>query len=143
MATGDVVITSSAYSSFIASEAENDGAFCTISGTVASELAATVEDYPLLDFKLDVTAGTFAAGDTVELYRVPGDSDGPDQAPTPTSSYKHQYVGSFVLSGSNDEYYLYGVPNLDNNDKFIWSPNVTTSVTAELFLRGRSLNTAS
>jgi hypothetical protein len=140
MATGDLVVTSGSYTSLIASEAENDGAFCTISGTIASVLAATVEDYPLLDFKLDVTAGTFAADDTVDLYRVPG--DGTDQAPTPTSSYLQQYVGSFVLSGSADEYYLYGVNNPDNNDKFIWVPNVTTNITAQLFVRGRSLNAA-
>lgn len=133
----EITIKHSAYVSLIASEAENDGAFCTISGALSSAITDTTEQiYPALDFKLDVTAGTFSAGDTVNLYRVPG--DGTDSAPTPTSTHKHQYVGSFTLSGSADEYYLYGVANIDKNDKFIWEADVTTNVTAQLYVRART-----
>ena len=125
------------YASLIASEAENDGAFCTISGALSGTVTdATEQTYPLLDFKLDVTAGTFSAGDTVNLYRIPG--DGTDQAPTATSTHKHMYVGSFTLSGTADEYYLYGVNNVDANDKFIWEADVATSVTAQLYVRART-----
>lgn len=142
MATGDVVVTSGSYTQLIASEAEADGSFCTISGTIASVLAATVEDYPLLDFKLDVTSGTPTENGQVDLYRVPG--DGIDQAPTPAGSYLQHYVGSFVLDNASDEYYIYGVENADNNDKFIWVNNDgSVTLTCTLYVRGRSVNTAS
>lgn len=134
---GEAITIKGTYASLIASEAENDGAFCTISGALSGTITDADEQlYPLLDFKLDVTAGTFSAGDIVNLYRVPG--DGTDVAPTPTSTHKHMYVGSFTLSGTADEYYLYGVANVDANDKFIWEADVATSVTAQLFVRARS-----
>lgn len=133
----EISIVKGSFASLIASEAENDGAFCTLSGALSGAITNTAEQsYPLLDFKLDVTAGTFSADDKVHLYRVAG--DGTDQAPTATSTHKQQYVGSFTLSGSADEYYLYGVANVDANDKFIWEADVTTSVTAQLYVRART-----
>jgi hypothetical protein len=135
--TGETLRSNTDYVSLIASEAENDGAFCTISGKISSVITdASEQKYVALDFKLDVTAGTFSAGDTVILYRVPGDST--DQAPTPTSTHKHKYAGTFTLNGSADEYYVRGVPNEDENDKFIWEANVGTSVTAQLYVRART-----
>lgn len=132
----EISIVKGSFASLIASEAENAGAFCTLSAALSSVLSAALQVYPLLDFKLDVTAGTLSAGDKVHLYRVPG--DGTDSAPTADSAYKNQYVGSFILDTNNDEYFLYGVANVDANDKFIWEADVSTSVTAQLYVRART-----
>ena len=137
----EAVVTVSSYAELVASEAEADGAFCTLSGTIASVLGATEEDYPLLDFKLDVTSGTPTENGRIDLYRVPG--DGTDQAPTPAGSYLQHYAGSFILDNAADEYYLYGVPNVDKNDKFIWQNNDgSASLTCTLYVRSRSVEPA-
>lgn len=126
------------YAQLIASEAEVDGAFCTLSGALNAALTDGSEDYPLLDFKLDVTSGTPTENGTVDLYRVP--YDGTDQAPTPAGSYLQQYVGSFVLDNAADEYYLDGVTNVRKTDKFIWQNNDgSATLTCTLYVRGRTV----
>lgn len=125
------------YAQLIASEAEADGAFCTISGALNAALTDGSEDYPLLDFKLDVTSGTPVENGPVNLYRVP--YDGTDQAPTPAGSYKQMFVGSFIIDNAADEYYLDGVPNVRKTDKFIWENDNGASLTCTLYVRGRSV----
>lgn len=126
------------YAQLIASEAEVDGAFCTISGALNAALTDGSEDYPLLDFKLDVTSGTPTENGKVLLFRVP--YDGTDQAPTPAGSYLQQYVGSFILDNASDEYYLDGVPNVRKTDKFIWqNDDGSVTLTCTLYVRGRSI----
>jgi hypothetical protein len=103
------------YAQLIASHAESDGGFCPISGALDGSLTDGSEDYPLLDFKLNVTGGTVTENASVDLYRVP--SDGTDDAPTPGGAYLQHYVGSFVVDTNADELYLYGVANVDSKDK--------------------------
>ena len=139
---GETIIEKGSYTQLIASEAEADGNFCTISSSLDTLVTDGSELYPLLDFKLDVTAGTISSGSYVELFRVP--MDGTDQAPTPTSAYLQHSVGTFqLLAATQDEYYLFGVPNVDENDKFIWrNMDGTNSLTCTLYVRGRGFNTA-
>jgi len=138
MANESIVVTSS-YAQLIASEAEVDGAFCTISGALSGTITdATEQKYPLLDFKLDVTSGTPTENGTVDLYRVP--YDGTDQAPTPAGSYLQHYVGSFVLDNAADEYFLFGVQNIHTGDKFIWQNNDgSATLTCTLYVRTRGI----
>lgn len=125
------------YAELIASEAEADGAFCTISGALNAALTDGSEDYPLLDFKLDITAGTPIENGPVLLFRVP--YDGTDQAPTPAGSYLQMYVGAFIIDNAADEYYLDGVPNVRKTDKFIWQNDNGATLTATLYVRGRTV----
>lgn len=134
----EATIVKGSYAQLIASEAEADGAFSTISAALNTILTDGSEAYPLLDFKLDVTSGTPTENGAVDLYRVP--YDGTDQAPTPAGSYLEQYVGSFVLDNASDEYFIYGVPNVDENDKFIWQNNDgSVTLTCTLYVRGRTV----
>ena len=127
------------YSSIIASAAVNDGAMSLESGTIAAEFGATEELYPLIDFMLDLTTAPTADG-VFELYRRP--SDGTNTAPAPTSTYKHQYVGSFITSSAADEYFLLGVENVDPNDTFYVFNDSGASETFELFARMRTFDEA-
>jgi hypothetical protein len=130
------VVKGASYVQLIASETESDAAFCTISGPLEDSLTGVDNDYPYLDFKLDVTAGTLSSGGLVELYRVP--YDGSDQAPTPGGSYLEHKVGWFVMDGTTNEFFWDGVENIRKTDKFIWRNNGNTSVTATLYVIGRS-----
>jgi hypothetical protein len=133
---GEGIVTYGSYTSLIASEAEADGAFCTISASLDTVLTDGTENYAQFDFKLDVTSGTPVENGVVNLYRVP--MDGTDQAPTPAGDYKPHYVGSFTLDNATDEYYLFGVANIDENDKFIWQNEQATTITCTLYVRGRT-----
>jgi hypothetical protein len=132
----EAIIDKGSYTSLIASEAEVDGAFSTISASVDTVLTDGTELYALFDFKLDVTSGVPIENGLVHLYRVP--MDGTDQAPTPAGSYKPHYVDSFTLDSAVDEYYVFGVPNVDENDKFIWQNDQATTITCTLYVRGRT-----
>lgn len=137
---GEVIITKGSYTSLIASEAVADGAFSAVSASVDTVLTDGSEIYSILDFKLDLTSGTPVENGTVNLYRV--SMDGTDQAPTPAGAYAQQYVGSFFLDDATGNYYLSGVTNVDENDKFIWGNDQATTVTCTLFVRGRTYTTA-
>jgi hypothetical protein len=135
---GEALVTYGTYTQLIASEAETDGSFSTISASIDTILTDGTENYSLFDFKLDITSGTPTENGVVDLYRVP--MDGTDQAPTPAGSYLPHHAGSFVLDNATDEYYIYGVPNIDENDKFIWQNNDgSVTLTCTLYVRGRTL----
>jgi len=138
---GETVVQYGSYTALIASEAEADDSFSTISASLDTILTDGSENYPLLDFKLDVTSGTPVENGEVYLYRVP--MDGTDQAPTPAGSYLQQYVATFILDNATDEYYVFGVANIDENDKFIWQNSQATTITCTLYVRGRTWNEAS
>lgn len=143
MATGDVITVRGTYATIQAAASTADGAVCGGSRTnIGAALAATEEDYPLIDLKLTVSVGTPTVNTTVAVYRIP--DDGTNAAPTTTTTYKQVYVGSFVLIGSapSQYYYIYGVPNVDQNDEYIMINNGGATLTIALAARGRSVNTA-
>lgn len=133
----EVEVVVGTYVELIASESEADGAFCTVSGDLDDSLTDGSEDYPLLDFKLGITAGTATELGRIDLYRVP--NDGSDQGPTPAGNYLQHRVGTFVIDDALDEYYLDGVQNVRKSDKFVWQNNSGATLTATLYVRGRTV----
>ncbi len=142
MATNDMTVSFGSYASAISSEAKADGAFSSVSSDVATVITdSTQQTYPLLDFKLELTTTTPTENGQVHLYRIPGDAT--DTAPTPAGSYKQQYVGSFTLDNALDDYYLYGVANIDPNDAFILeNDDGTATLTWILHMRSRTTTPA-
>ena len=143
MATGDVVTVRGSYATVQAAASTADGAVCGGSRTnIGAALAADVEDYPLLDFKVTVSVGTPTVNTTVAIYRIP--DDGTNAAPTTTATYKQVLVGTVTLIGSapSQYYYLYGVPNVDQNDESLMINNGGATLTIALAARGRTVNTA-
>lgn len=137
----EATITKGSYVSLIASEQELDAAFCTLSGALSGVLSAAEQTYPTLDFRFTTATDIPTEGGTVNLYRVP--SDGTTDSPTPTSAYTKHYVGSFVLDNvAAAAYYLYGVENVSENDKFIWENGNGSTVTGELSVRARTVGPA-
>lgn len=114
--------------------------FTSASNAVSTYLTTGSEaSYPLLDFKCAVTSTTVTENGTIDVYRVP--SDGTDDSPTPAGSFTPHYVGSFVLdnAGAAADYYLYGVPNVSVNDKFIAQNNDgTNALSFTITMRGRT-----
>lgn len=138
---GETIVVLGTFASIETSNAVADGAFSAGTKTsIVSALPATEEDAPLLDFKLDITAGTMSSGDLVHLYFRP--SDGADLAPVPATTYKHQYVGTFALDGNADEFFLFGVPNNDKNGTYYWEVDGSTTITAQMYARSRAYNAA-
>ena len=91
MATGDVVTVRGAYATVQAAASTADGAVSAGSVTdIGTALAATVEDYPLLDFKLTHSVGTPSTPGSIAIYRK--SSDGTNAAQTPSASIKHTFV---------------------------------------------------
>ena len=143
MATGDLVTVRGAYATVQAAASTTDGNVCGGSVTdIGTALAATVEDYPLLDFKLTHSVGTPSTPGTVDIYRK--SSGGTNAAQTPTSTITHEYVGSFKLAATaaTKYYYVYGVPNVDQNDTYYMLNASGATLTIALAARGRSLNVA-
>ena len=143
MATGDVVNVKGTYATVQAAASTADGAISAGSTTsILAALGATEEDYPLLDLKLTVSVGTPTLGGTINVYRQP--SDGTNASPTTKTNYLQQYVGSFIIDDAavTQYYYLYAVPNFDNNDTFVLENDSGSTLTIALAARGRSYNTA-
>lgn len=146
MANEAVLTTSAAWHTVIASSSPVDGAFDAATKTAvgATSLSATEELFPLLDFHLDISAAATAPTEnsTVDLYRIPNANSA--ASPTPAGSYKSHYVGSFTLdniTGAQD-YYIFGVPNVDVNDTFITQNNSGQTLTYSVALRTRTIEPA-
>ncbi len=120
-----------------------NGAFCGGANTdIVTALGATEGVYPLLDLQLIVSAGTTVENDTLEVYRRPK-GDGTNAAPAPAGDYKQQYVGSFVIdTPTTAYYYLFGIPNVDENATYYIFNSATNTLTVELKARGRAYGTA-
>ena len=137
---GETTILFGAYVSVISSAAITAGGVSARSSSVATALSAAEEIYPLIDFKL-VADTAHTAGETVDLYRRP--SDGTNDSPAVTASYKPHYCGSFTLNGSTGTYYyLGGVVNIDPSDTFYLYSNCVATESFTLHLRGRTYNGA-
>ena len=137
----ETIVTVGTYAEIISTAAVANGVMSAASTTIATALSATEEVYALLDFKLDITSGTAPTlNATFDLYRNPG--DGTDVASIPTTTYLQQYVGSFVVANANDQYYIYGVPNTDPNDKYYVLNNGGQTSTFTLDVRAKSYGTA-
>jgi len=116
-------ITRTSYATVVASDVVVDGGYSDATRTaIGTAVGAAGADYPLIDFKLSITAGTVTEGGTVDVYRIP--SDGTNSSENIEAGYEPHYVGSFILPDTSSTYcYLYGVSNVDSNDEFMWKNN--------------------
>lgn len=115
------------------------GGFSALSGKISALLTTGNEaSYPTLDFKLDITGGTISAGETVNLYRVAGDS-----AAQAASGVGQMYVGSFTYQAV-EQYYVYGVENVSPDDQFqLENGSSAGTLTGTLSVRSRTITPAS
>lgn len=82
-------------------------------------LTADTADYPHAVFTLTATFGAApAAMLPVDVYARPLDIDGTTDAPVPTTSYKHRYVGTFLLANSTQQTVEFIGYNLPRNCEF-------------------------
>lgn len=137
--SGESINAKSAYAQIIASGAVGAGSWSADSSAITSVLTTGSEKlYPLLDFQLLITSESFVDGEKIELYRIP--SDGTNEAVSPddyTASPPH-HVGTYIAEAASTVLYIYGVPNIDENDKFKYKNNGASSFTASLKVRSRT-----
>lgn len=130
-----------------ASDAMATGEFSTGTRTAISAALTTGQEsnYPLLDFKLTLTAGTPTDGATMAVYRIPAADTTASPTPDDTSVYKAQYVGSFVMMDvAGSVYYLFGVDNADPAATYLLENlDGTVTLTATLSARARTYKAAS
>jgi len=70
-------------------------------------------NYPAADFVLTCDfAAAVAAGKTVELYRQDLNIDGTSDAPAPSASYAHEFVGAFYIPSAQSASATYPLPNV-------------------------------
>ena len=91
----------------------------------AAAITANQKAYELHDFEL-VTGAGGTSGNTVDLYRIP---NGNAAGVTPTPSYLHEFVESFVISGGAGSFYIYGVAVGDSKDTYITQNKSGASLT--------------
>jgi hypothetical protein len=138
----ETIVKRSSYGEMIPSDVVATTAYsdATITPVASiSGITTTEKDYPILDFKLKVTAETFADNEVINLYRIA--SDGTDTEAS-AADYNGHYVGSFVFDVASTVAYLYGVQNIDPYDQFIWENQSANSVTASLEVRTRGVGPA-
>lgn len=137
--SGESINAKSAYTQIIASGAVASGAWSADSSAITAVLTTGNEKlYPLLDFQLLITSEGFTDGDKISLHRIP--SDGTNEAVSPddyTEAPPH-FVGAFVAEANSTALYIYGVPNIDENDKFKYKNGSGASFTASLNTRSRT-----
>lgn len=132
--------------SYVEIESGASLATATLSGesdSVATALSATEELYPLLDFKVTLSAGTPVVGSTIDIYRRP--SDGTNASPAPVAAdFLTNYVGTIVIdnAAATTYFYLYGVANHDEEDTFYFIHNNGSNLTLALDVRGKTYGTA-
>jgi hypothetical protein len=139
----ETIVKRSSYGEMIASEAVATTVYsagaCTPIQSI-SAITTTEKDYPTLDFKLLISAETITNNEVVNLYRIA--SDGTNTESSASTTFNGHYVGSFVLEAASTVAYLYGVTNVDPNDKFIWENKSAASITASLQVRTRGIGPA-
>jgi len=146
---GETINERGSWATVQASDAMAPGEFSTGAKTAISTALSTGQEsnYPLLDFKLEITVGTPTDGDAMHVYRIPS-ADGSNAAETPDDSsvYKAQYVGSFIMMDvAPDQFcYLFGIDNSDPSATYLLeNADGTVTLTAILKARARTYKAAS
>lgn len=106
--------------------------------TILAAVGSTAKDYKALDFRLDITAGTKAAGDKFYLYRVRGDG-------VNNESYieNDHFLGVFEINTpAAQSKFLDSRENIDPNDRFLLVAATTNTLTVTLSVRTRAVGTA-
>lgn len=108
--------------------------------TIASLMAATEEDYPEFDIRVQVTTGTPAENDSFQVHLRPK-ADGTNEQVAPGGSYAPHQLGTVILDNAASSYYYgFGLANLDKNGTlYVKTP---TAITVSIAIRMRSVNAA-
>lgn len=111
------------------------------SSTFADLLAATEEDYPEFEARLQVTAGTPTENVTVDVHLRMG--DGTNQQPAPSGSFAPQLIGAITLDNQTGYYFEDGLQILNKHAEiYLKSNEASTALTVTLHIRAKSLNSA-
>lgn len=86
------------------------------SNTVASLMATNEEDYPFIEFRVDVNSGQTTDGNTIEIFARC--TDGTTAAPAPDSTFRETRVAVIPTDGSNSFFYEKQALNVDKNATF-------------------------
>lgn len=137
---GEAIDVTGSWETVQAATSTADGVMCTgARTTITVALTGTEDDYPLLDFKVAVSAGTPVENDNVDIYRR--SKADTDESPAPTTTYLNEYVGSMTFDNTAaSEYYLYDVRNADKNATYYMLNNGGATLTIALKARGRTYN---
>ena len=110
--------------------------------TITAALTTGSEDeYPLLDLQLNVSVGSPTENAQIRVYRR-SKADGTNEAPAPAGSYLQEHVADFTIDNATGYYYLYGIPNVDENATYYLYNDDSVTLTIALAARGRGFNTA-
>ena len=107
--------------------------------TIASLMAVSEEDYPLVDVQITVAGTAPTQGNTLGVYqRVK--ADGTNEAPAPSSGWKFTLVGWITLDSATGTYYGVKLPVADKNATFyIYSNEASNALTLSMTIRMRTL----
>jgi hypothetical protein len=98
---------------------------------------ANADDVPFAVFKLKLTAaglsGAPTAGDTINLYARPMNTEGTEDSPTPDANNKNHYLGQFKVDAADADQVInagpFSLPNYQTGQQFeFFIENDLTSV---------------
>ena len=100
-------------------------------------LAATEEDYPEFEARLDITSGTPTENNIVEVHlRM---SDGTNQEPAPSGNFAPHHIGSITLDNQIGNYFEDGLSILSKKSTiYLKSNEPATTLTATLLIKAKT-----
>lgn len=101
--------------------------------TVASLMAANEEDYPFIEFRVDVNSGQSLDGNTISIYARC--TDGTTAAPAPDSTFKETLVAVIPTDGSNSFFYEKQALNVDKNATFYIESSDDAAINVDVSIR--------
>lgn len=140
---GETIGAKSAFTSIVSAASVASAAFTAESTSILAALAASVEDYPFLDFQVVISSGTPSATGILNVYRR-SKADGTNKEPAPSASNKRNFVGQIALTNAaaTSYYYLLGVENADNEATYYAENSGGATLTLAVLVRGRTYKAA-
>lgn len=136
-ANGAVVVYDDTFTAISDASAIAAGAFNA--GTI-SQLTLT-DIVSFADLVLDITFATLPTSGSIKVYRRDMNIDGAVNTPTPSTSYKQTYLGSFNVAyvTTQQRYVLMGVPISPDQEFYIENAtNVATTGTTVLKVKPKT-----
>lgn len=100
--------------------------------TVAALMAANEEDYPFIEFRVQVNSGN-SGSNTISIYARC--TDGVDTAPAPDSTFKETLVAVIPTDGSNSFFYEKQALNIDKNATFYIESSDAATINVDVGIR--------
>jgi len=101
--------------------------------TVASLMAANEEDYPFIEFRVDVNSGNSTDGNTISIYART--TDGTNAAPAPDSTFKQTLVAVIPTDGSNSFFYEKQALNVDKNATYYIESSTDAAINVDVAIQ--------